>query len=68
MVMYGRYLKKVAVLLCALCMYVQVYKRVEGSDDKPWKNVNAETIFSVTYKHILFVHMLVKIRLFVNDL
>ena len=67
MVMYGRYLKEVAVLLCALCMY-NYTSRVEGSDDKPWKNVNAETIFSVTYKHILFVHMLVKIRLFVNDL
>ena len=60
MVMYGRYLKEVAVLLCALCMY-NYTSGVEGSDDKPWKNVNAKTIFSVTYKHT-FCHKLVKKR------
>ena len=53
MVMYGRYLKEVAVLLCALCMY-NYTSGVEGSDDKPWKNANAKNIkFYVTYKHIL---------------
>ena len=52
MVMYGRYLKEVAVLLCALCMY-NYTSGLEGSDDKPWK-MSMLNIFSVTYKHILF--------------
>ena len=52
MVMYGRYLKEVAAMLCALCMY-NYTSGVGGSDDKPWKNVHAKNIFSVNYKHIL---------------
>ena len=52
MVTYGRYLKEVAAMLCALCMY-NYTSGVEGSDDKPWKNVNAKnTQLSVTYTHI----------------
>ena len=51
MVMYGRYLKEVAVLLCALCMY-NYTSGVEGSDNKPWKNVNTRNIFSVNVLYI----------------